>query len=180
MIKLLIGKRIVGIVLTKAPQQGLAEDTKDKFYKNLISLISKVSQNELVMIVGDLKELVRKDARGYNKIHRGFGYGVRNLEGERILEMGSALDMTVCNTFFKKHDSRLMTITSGSSKTQIDYIMVRNKDRKRVRDVKVFPVEENVQQHQLLVCDIMICAVNEVVKPFVPKRKVWKSKEDAN
>ena len=44
--------------------------------------------------------------------------------------MESALDMTVCNIFFKKCDALLITYTSGPSKTQIDYILVRNKDRK--------------------------------------------------
>ena len=43
--------------------------------------------------------------------------------------------MIVCNTVFKKSDTRLITYTSGPSKTQIDYIMMRNKDRKRVGDI---------------------------------------------
>lgn len=72
--------------------------------------------------------------------------------------MGSALEMIVCNTFLKKLDTRLITYTSGPSKIPIDYIMVRNKGRKRVIYVKV--------------CDIMICVVKEVKKPFVPKRNV--------
>ena len=65
----------------------LAEDVKDKFYEDLISLVSKVSDNELVMTGLDLNEHVGKDGSGYDGIHGGFGYGVRNLEGERILEM---------------------------------------------------------------------------------------------
>ena len=46
MIKLLIGKQIVAIVSTYAQQQGLAEE----FYEDLMSLVSKVGENELVMI----------------------------------------------------------------------------------------------------------------------------------
>lgn len=76
--------------------------------------------------------------------------------------MGSALDKTVCN-------NQLIKYLSGLSKTQIHYTMVRNKDRKRERDVKVFPGEEVAQQHQLLVCDL-ISAVKEVVEPFAPKK----------
>ena len=49
-------------------------------------------------------------------------YSVKNLEGDRILEMEPALDMILCNMFFKKHDTRLITYTSEPSKTQIDYI----------------------------------------------------------
>ena len=92
--------------------------------------------------------------------------------------MESTLDMIVCNRFFKERDIGLITYTSGPSKIQIDYIMVRNKDRKRVRDVKVIAGKEVAQQHQLLICDIMICAVKEIKKPFVPKRKVWRLNED--
>ena len=67
----------------------------------------------------------------------GFRNGVRNLDAERILEMGSALGMVVWITFLQKRDTRIITYASGTSKTQIDYKMMRNKDRKRVRDVKV-------------------------------------------
>ena len=49
-------------------------------------------------------------------------YSVKNLEGDRILEMGPALDMILCNMFFKKRNTRLVTYTSEPSKTQIDYI----------------------------------------------------------
>ena len=48
--------------------------------------------------------------------------------------------------------------------------MVRNKDRKRVRDVKVIPGEKVVQQQQLLVFDIMIGLLKKLVKPFVAKK----------
>ena len=111
MIKLLIGKRIAAIVSTYALQQRLAEDVKDKSSKDLISFVSKVGENELV--IHDIH--VGKDANGYDGIRGGFVYGVRNLEGERIIEIVSAFDMIVCNTFFKKRDTRLITYTSGPS-----------------------------------------------------------------
>ena len=144
----------------------------------MVTFVSKVGENELVILGGDLSGHVSKDVNGYDGIHRGFGYGVGNLNGERILEIGSALDMVVSNMLFKKRDTRLIIYISRPSKTQIDYIMVRNKDTKRVREVKVIAGEEVAQQHQLLICDIMICAVKEFKKPFVPKMKVWRLNED--
>ncbi len=47
-----------------------------------------------------------------------------------------------------------------------------------IKDVKVISGEEVAQQHQLLVCDLLVRAVKEVRKPFIPKRKVWRLKED--
>ena len=84
--------------------------------------------------------------------------------------MGTALDMVVCNTWSKKRDSRLFCLlsrvsrlySSGASKTQIDYILVRNKDRKLVKDVKVVPSEEVVLQHCSVVPDIKPCKTLKV------------------
>ena len=58
----------------------------------MISLVSKVGETELVILEGDLNGHVGKDGNGYDVIQGGFEYGVRNLEGERILKMGSTLD----------------------------------------------------------------------------------------
>ena len=127
-IKLFIVKQIVAIVLTDASQQ-------HKFYEDLIFLASKIGENELVMVRGGFNRHFGKDPNGYDETYGCFGCGIRNLEGQIILETGSALDMTVCNIFFKKHDARLITYTSRPSKIHIDYI--RNMDRKRVRDAKV-------------------------------------------
>ena len=151
--KLLIRKRITIIVSTYAPQQGLADIDKDKFYELLLSSLFRLSENKVVFLGGDLNGHVGGSITAMS-VHGGFGYGTRNQEGERILELGAALKMCVCTTFFKKRDSRLVTYVSGTVRAQIDYIMVKSKDRKFVKDVKVVPGEEVGQQHQLLLCDI--------------------------
>ena len=87
--------------------------------------------------------------------------------------MGSVLDMTVCNTFFKKH-TPLTTYTSGLFKSQIDYIT----NQSMWGAVKVI-AEEVAQQHQLLIYEIMICSVKEVKKLFVPKWKILRLNEDS-
>lgn len=56
MMILLIGKKIVTCLSTYVPQQGLASDVKDKFSENLIFLVSKISEIELVMIGGDFNK----------------------------------------------------------------------------------------------------------------------------
>ena len=68
--------------------------------------------------------------------------GTRNAEGERILEFGYAMGMVVCNTFFKKEDSKLITYQSGDNISIIDYLMVRKTDCCLVKDVKVILSED--------------------------------------
>ena len=58
--------------------------------------------NEVVFWGGDLNGHVGRSSNGYKGVHSGFGYGTRKQGGERIFKLGAALDMCVCNTFFKK------------------------------------------------------------------------------
>ena len=177
LLKLLVGKKVVAIVSAYAPQQGLSVDEKDKFFETLLLTVSKIGDNEIIVLGGDLNGHVGKSEAGYEGVHGGYGYGVRNADGERILELGDALGMVVCNMLFEKQDSRLITYTSGGNVSQIDYIMVKRSDRKFVKDVKVIAGEECALQHQLLVCDLTIKATKEAKKPFIPKRRVWKLKD---
>ena len=99
-------------------QQRLTDDDKDKFYNDLIFLFSELVKMSWSWLV-DLNKHFGKDVSGYDGIHGGLGYGIRNLERVRILEEASFLNMTVCNTFFKNRDSQLRTYTFGLFKTQM-------------------------------------------------------------
>ena len=74
-LKLLIGKRIITIVSAYAPQQGLADIDRNKFYELQISSLSRLSENEVVFLGGDLNGHVGQSSNGYESVHGGFGYG---------------------------------------------------------------------------------------------------------
>ena len=121
-IKLITGKSVVPVVSVYAPQSGLDDSLKDLFYDNLLAVVSKLGEKEIVLVSGDLNRHVGTSSSGYEGVHGGFGYGTRNPEGERILEFSDATEMIVANTMFKKRDSRLVTYKSGNMK---GYGMVR-------------------------------------------------------
>ena len=58
-------------------------------------------------------------------MHGRMGYGDRIAEEESILEFGSTMDMVVYNTFFKKAVIHQTSFVSSNSRSQIDYMMVR-------------------------------------------------------
>ena len=128
----------------------------ESFYESIIQLIASMNEKDMVTIGGDLNGYVRNEVDGYGSVHGGYGFGVRNTESEYVLEMGTALYMVVCNTWFKEKDSRLITHSFGACNTQIGYIFGRNKDGKLVKDVKVIPSEEVVSQHHIVVSDVKI------------------------
>jgi len=54
---------------------------------------------------------------------------------------------------FKKQESKLVTYV-GPVKSTVDYIMVRQEDKAKVRNVKVISSEEGVLKQKLLVMDM--------------------------
>ena len=49
------------------------------------------------------------------EVHGGFAYGVKNTEGERILEVSFANNLVICNSWFRKKDNHLDTYESGGA-----------------------------------------------------------------
>ncbi|VDO85620.1 unnamed protein product [Heligmosomoides polygyrus] len=92
-----------------APQNGCSDEAKEEFWSLLDEKTAKVPQ-----------------------IYSGFGYGSRNADGERILEYAESHNITIVNTVFGKRDFHLISYYSGSTKTQIDFVLVRDRDRSPV------------------------------------------------
>ena len=154
-VKLVIGKQIVNIVPAYAPQVGLSAEEKDDSWDSFIIVLSGIPEQESIFIGSNMNGHVGRDAYGYG----GMGIGTRNSEGERILEFGDAVGLVVCNTFFKKKDSKLITYESGDNRSMIDYLMVRKTDRL----VKVISSEECAPQHRMV--------SGRLVLPMKPQKK---------
>ena len=138
-----------------------------------------VKDEEIVVIGGDLNRHVGKNCDRYDGVHGGYGYGVTNVEGEKILEFADAWEMVVVNTLFKKDKNKLITYRSGTADTTVDHVLVRRRDRGKVKDAKVIPDEEVTSQHRLLVMDMKIEGVVKKRKEKPKMRmRLWKLKDD--
>ena len=162
-----------------APQQGRPEAEKDRFYDQLNAVVAKIPLSEVLIPGGDWNGHVGRAADGFEEVHGGYGYGVRNDEGGRLLDFAVAHDLVIGNTLFKKRNSHLITYASGDHETQVDYILFRKGLRKYIRDVKVIPGEECLTQHRLLVCIFKITAVPRVKRKFTPRLRTWKLRDPA-
>ena len=103
----------------------------ESFYKTIVSL-------------GDFNGHVGKCAVGFKRVHWGNGIGKRNAEGKRLLEFCDEKELCVANTWFKKTDKRKFTYSAGGCETEIDFVLVKEKYRKYIRDVKVNPWNFNI------------------------------------
>ena len=130
---------------------GLSAEEKHDFWDSFIIVLSGIPKQESIFIGSDMNGHVGRDVDGYGGVHGGMGFGTRNAEGERMLEFGDVVGMVVCNTFFKKEDSKLINYQSGDNRSMIDYLMVMKTYCCLVKDVKVISSEECVPQHRIVI-----------------------------
>jgi len=121
---------------------------------------------------------VGSNSVGCDGMHGGYRFGDRNADGSRILEFADGLNLVICNTLFMKQESTLVTYVAGSAKSTVDYIMVKQDDKVKVRNVKVIPNEECMPKHKLLVMDMWFSTSKGRHKKFEPRVRVWKLKEE--
>ena len=110
----------------------------------------------MIVIGGDFSAHVGERSPEYLEEHGQHGFGVGNKEGERLLESLQTLELFAANTGFKKKQEQLIMYRSAGHDTQVDYVLVRKEDKKRIKDAKVLPFEAVTRQHRLLVVGIVI------------------------
>ena len=98
MVKLIVGKCLMNVVAAYAPQTGRSQEEKDNFWEAVWKLIEGTKKTERIMLGEDLNGHVGKESDGYEGVHGGEGYGMRNAEGERILEFCEAAGIIVWQT----------------------------------------------------------------------------------
>jgi len=130
----------------------------------------------MVVFAGDMNGHIGSSNVGYDGTHGGYGYGSRNTDGSRILVFADERNLVICNTLFTKQEAKLVTYVAGPVKSTVDYIMVRQEDTAKVRNIKVISSEECVPKHKLL--DMWFKATKSWRRKFVPIVRVWKLKEE--
>ncbi|KAL5193749.1 LINE-1 retrotransposable element ORF2 protein [Glycine soja] len=172
-LKLVVGQDTFNVISGYAPQVGLAEHFKVKFWEDLEGVLQDIPQGEKVFLGGDLNGHVGSVDRGFEGVHGGFGLGEMNGEGKSILEFSEALDLSIANTWFKKREEHLITYKSGGTCSQIDFFLIRKSNRKYCLNCKVIPGESLTTQHRVLVMDVRIRDRAKRRSPMVAPRIKW-------
>ena len=177
-LKMVLGDRLLNVFTVYAPHSGKPDEEKECFWNAVFHLVSCIPQNEIVVFAGDMNGHVRSSNVGYDGTHGGFVYGSRNADGSRILEFADGLILVICNTLFTKQEAKLVTYVADPVKCTVDYIMVRQEDKAKIRNVKVITSEECVPKHKLLEMDMWFKATKRRRRKFEPRVRVWKLKEE--
>ena len=108
-----------------------------------------------VLLGGDFNGHGSSDLCGFREVYGGFRIGQINDGGIKLLDQAIGKGFRLMNTYFRSRKSQLIIFRSGETETVIDFILVNKKYRGSAKDVKVFPGEEIVSQHCLLLMDMV-------------------------
>jgi hypothetical protein len=108
-------------------------------------LVRSVRSGNKLFTGGYLNGHVGTSNTVFEGVHGGFGYGIRNQEGEDVLSFALAYDMIVANTLFKKRESHLVTFSSGHP--------LEKRRQRCVPRLQGDTGESVVNQHKLVVPD---------------------------
>ncbi|XP_009587941.1 uncharacterized protein [Nicotiana tomentosiformis] len=155
-IKLVVRGITLNVISAYAPQAGLDEEFKRRFWEGLDEVVYGILPTEKLFIGGDFNVHIRSSIGGYGEVHGGFDFGDRNGEGISLFDFTRAFELVIVNSSFSKREEHLVTFRSMVAKTQIDYLLLRRSDRGLCKDCKVIPSETLTSQHRLLVMDVDI------------------------
>ena len=153
-LKMVVGEETINVISAYARQVGAESQIKEQFWEEFEALIQGIPILEKVFIGGDLNGHVDKEAGQYTQAHGGFGFDELNNEGQSIIEFYMAYDLKIVNTCFKKREDHLITYKSGANRSQIDFFLVKNSDRRISTNFKVIPIDGVTTQHRTLVLDV--------------------------
>ncbi|KAI4348022.1 hypothetical protein L6164_008785 [Bauhinia variegata] len=98
---------------------------KEKFWEDLQGLVQDVQQEEKILIVGDVNGHISSETRQFASAHGGFGFGELMRRGN----FSMTYNFKIVNTCFKKRDENLITYKSGTSRSQIDFFLLRSSNK---------------------------------------------------
>nr|XP_016455221.1 PREDICTED: craniofacial development protein 2-like [Nicotiana tabacum] len=135
----MVGQCTINVVSAYEPHMGLDEEVKRCFWEGLDEIIHQVPPNEKLFIGGDFNGHIGSNAGVYDEVHGGFGFGERNEGGTSLLDFAKSFGLVVANSCFSKREGHLVTFQNAVAKTQIDYLLLRRRDRGLCKDCKVIP-----------------------------------------
>ena len=83
-----------------APTNEAKEEGKDNFCEQLQSVKDSIHKHDQLIVMGDLNAKVGEDNEGCENIMGKHGLGVRNENGERLVEFSGLYNLVITGTIF--------------------------------------------------------------------------------
>ena len=152
-------------------------EEKNFFREDLYGLIERVSKQERIFLGADLNGHVSKGNIRNEEIMARYGGETRNKKRSMIVDCAKRMDLAIVNTYFKKKDEHKVTYKSGGKNIQVDYVLYRRRNLRKMCNCKVIVNECVPKQHHMVVCKMVLVVKKKKAEKIKPKIRWWKLKE---
>lgn len=147
------GHEIV-IIGVYAPTDDSVILLKDEFYAKLTTVLLDINPRKEVILLGDLNG--KTGSRNDSKVVGRYGEEIENDSGQRLIELCESLDLKIMNGFFPHKWIHKYTWhrAAGHLSSVIDYVILRQKSKIRVTDVRAFRGPECGTDHFMVKAEL--------------------------
>ena len=122
-------------------QTGRTEAEKEASREEVERLAGLSDGQTMLCAAGDFNAHIGVVKPGDEESIGRFGWGTRNREGQELVEMLRRNGLAVEGTFFQKKESHKINYRSGRHKTELDLLVMRQQQLRRVKDCKALAGE---------------------------------------
>ena len=129
----------VSIIMCYAPTNTSEEEDKNSFYAQLQSVLDKISNRDMLILMGDMNAKVGADNTDREREMGRHGLGEMNENGEMLADFCSTNSLVIGGTIFshRKYHKDTWVSPDKLTKNQIDHIMVKQRYKSSLQDVRV-------------------------------------------
>ncbi|XP_047111838.1 craniofacial development protein 2-like [Schistocerca piceifrons] len=130
--------RYVTVTQCYAPTEIPKGELKDAFYTELNGVLRQTNSRDIKILMGDLNAKVGPENEGLEHIMGVHGLGIRNVNGEMLIDTCAEHDLVIGGTLFPHRNCHRITWVSPDHVTenQIDQIVISRKFRNSLLDVR--------------------------------------------
>ena len=148
----------ISIVVVYAPTNDSTEETKEAFLEQLQGVINNIPKHDILLVIGDFNAKVGSNNEGHVSVMGKHGIGVRNDNGERLLEVCEINNLVITGTVFPHRQRHKISWISPDGKTenQIDHVIISKQHRTSVLDTRAMRGADASSDHELIRSKIRI------------------------
>ncbi|CAB1117139.1 unnamed protein product [Ectocarpus sp. CCAP 1310/34] len=155
---------VVGYAPTETVRTTAGGDVnaKDSFWTALDAAIREVHSRDHLVVLMDANARTgrRRDGCCDAKIMGAYGRDIMNNNGERLLGLASDNQLSLTNTYFRTPKGGVQhtfqSSNKGKEKYRLDFILMRQADRRFVRNVSVKRVDFKDSDHNLVLTTVRL------------------------